>query len=132
MYAFPFAEPSDVAGIWRPLTAAETATATGLIAQASAKLEALALERGIEIATYIGSDQLRVNLAKDAVANAVKRVLQNPDGVLSTSFAIDDYQQTDRRDSALSTGALYLDPADLNWIVKPRRKIGTMRMGSAL
>lgn len=134
MNPFPFAEPSDVAGIWRPLTAQETVTATGLIAQASAKLTSIAREAGIDIQAYINGDALRIELAKVAVANAVKRVLQNPEAVLSTSFAIDDYKQDDRRDSTVSTGALYIDDADLGWLIKPKpsSRWGTIAMKAAL
>lgn len=128
----PLAEASDVESIWRPLTGPETVTAEGLIAQASTKLRGWAREQGHDIDTLI-EDPLRADIAKYAVAAAVKRVMLNPDGVLSTSFTIDDYREDNRRDSSVSTGANYIDTADLAGLIPSRAKrFGTMRLGRAL
>lgn len=134
----PFADWTDVERIWRPLTPAEVITADGLISQASMKLRGWALDRGYDLDALITADvsavsMARQEIAKYAVAAAVKRVMQNPDGTLSTSFTIDDYREDNRRDSALSTGANYIDPADLAGLLpRPRSRFGMIPMGRAL
>lgn len=122
------ASPDDVAAAWRPLSTEEMGVAETLIEQASAKLRVEV--PNIDSVAVEGS--LKAQLAKTAIVNAVKRVLQNPDGWLSQSFGIDDYREENRRDSALSTGALYIDPADLKGLVARGRGFGTIRLGSAL
>lgn len=52
------------------------------------------------------------NRVKRAIFRAVKRVLDNPKGLRSTSFSIDDYTQTDTVDRASSSGDLAISDAD--------------------
>lgn len=122
----PFATPSDIEAVWRPLTDAETTAATGLLEQASDLLRI----QVPNIDTLISNDTtgLKQARAKAAVVNAVKRVLSNPDGLLQEQ--IDDYSW--RRDSAVSSGSLYLDSNDLFGLQSRSRKWGSIRLRAGL
>lgn len=120
----PFAVAADVAAVWRPLTAEEQAVATALLEQASALLRA----QVANIDALVAASPLKAALAKAAVVNAVKRVMNNPDGLLQEQ--IDDYMW--RRDSAVSSGALYLDPTDLAGFLSASRKWGSIRLRAGL
>lgn len=122
----PFAEVTDLEAIWRPLTTAEKIVAEGLIAQASTQLRA----RIPNIDAIIAADTtgMKAELAKNAVVNAVKRVMQNPDGWLSESEAYDDYKVDKRRDSALSTGGLYIFDGDLVGLLPRSRRWGMINL----
>lgn len=122
----PFADADDVAAIWRPLTAQEEEVAGHLLEQASDLLRLTVPN----IDALIASDTtgLKEARAKAAVVNAVKRVLSNPDGLLQEQ--IDDYSW--RRDSAVSSGALYIDSGDLLGLLKRSRKWGSVRLRAGL
>lgn len=128
-----FAQPQDVTAISGPLTADQIAAIPGLLAQASTKLRGWGAERGLDIDALIAGSDLRTEIAKDAVANAAKRAAQNLDGFSETSFAIDDYRETNRRDKT-TNGEIIIDPADLAGLIpgKGARRFGTIRLGSAL
>lgn len=120
----PFATAADVEEIWQSGDTFPTDTADALLVQASAKLRVL-----VPTIDTLIADDVKAELAKIAVVNAVRRVLRNPDGLLQEQ--IDDY--TWRRDSAVSAGSLYIDPADLIGLVpRASRKWGTIRLGHAL
>jgi hypothetical protein len=118
----PFAEVSDLEAIWRPLNSAEKTVAEGLIEQASNQLRARIPK--IDLILKADTTGLKAELAKAAVVNAVKRVMQNPEGWLSESEAYDDFKVDKRRDSALSTGGLYIFEGDLVGLLPRSRKWG--------
>jgi hypothetical protein len=118
----PFAEPGDIANIWRPLTQAEQTIAEYLLEQASDLLRIQV--PNIDALIAADGTGLKAARAKAVVVNAVKRVLSNPDGLLQEQ--IDDYSW--RRDSAVSSGALYLDAGDLAGLAPRSRKWGTMQL----
>ena len=102
--------PDDVAAGWRPLTAAEQSTATGLIAEANTLLTV----------AVPGFDSKDPGVAKLVVSRMVRRVLKNPDGYRVRSESIDDYSDGGTVDSALSTGELYASADELAWLgVRP-------------
>jgi hypothetical protein len=112
-------DASDIAARWRELTPAETAIIDTLIEDAQDILEEALELRGILVAPDLERWQrayVRV------VASMVKRVLQNPEGYLSTAFTIDDYRQEYRRDSAVSAGALYLSDLELSGLIPDARR----------
>lgn len=120
----PFAEAVDVEEVWQSDETFPSEIADALLAQASAKLRVM-----VPTIDTLVTDELKAELAKIAVVNAVRRVLRNPDGLLQET--IDDY--TWRRDSAVSSGALYIDAADLVGLrVKTSRKWGTINLRHAL
>jgi hypothetical protein len=94
----------DLEARFRPLSAAESAVADALLQDAWAIMRAQV--PSLESRLLGGSLDL---FAVVAVQTAmVLRVLRNPNGV--RQWSVDDYSET--RDTALSSGALYLDPAE--------------------
>ena len=100
---------TDIEGVWRPLSAAEQAIATNWLDRASSKIRSEVL--GID-ARFAAEPEL-ADLATGVAVDMVLRVMRNPEGKLEES--IDDYRY--RRDSATSSGALYLSPGELASLV---------------
>jgi hypothetical protein len=88
----------------RTLTAAETAQVTAWIED----LEAEILERIPLLEALILAGRPTMATLKRVVCAAVIRKLQNPEGLRTTTVAIDDYSTTKTVDSANSTGWLGL------------------------
>ena len=88
----------------RTLTAAETAQVTAWIED----LEAEILERIPLLEALILAGRPTTGTLKRVIAGAVIRKLQNPEGLRTTTVAIDDYSTTKTVDSANSTGWLGL------------------------
>jgi hypothetical protein len=107
-----FASVQDVADTWRPLTAAEQALASVLLARVSALIRL----RVYNIDARAAADSNLAVVVKGVAVDAVLRVLRNPAGKVTES--IDDY--TYRRADAVADGVLYvtddewsmLSPAD--------------------
>jgi len=117
------ANPATVADItarWRTLTTQETTNATALLADAWALLLARrpTLEADITAGTVTTANVVRVVVA------VVLRVLRNPDGKLEES--IDDYSY--RRDSATSTGGLYVTSDELADLTPGRHRQRSVRL----
>lgn len=123
----PLAVPSDIEAVWRPLTAAETVVATGLIAQAS-----LALRLRVPgVDALITGNELLTAAATAAVVNAVKRVLQNPDLDKQWSETTGPFTESHTVSDAISSGALYFTAADLFGLVPSTGAVpGTARVRS--
>lgn len=97
------ATSADVASRWRPLTDAETIVADTLLADAWRMI----VRRIPDVEDRMADAVSGVTYTADVVmvqANAVMRVLKNPDGMRSES--IDDYSWT--RDRTLSAGNLQI------------------------
>lgn len=106
----------DIAKRWRPLTPAEEVIAPAIIVDSQDILEGAAEDLGI---TPPGvSEERRLRIYVRVISAMVIRVLQNPDGILSET--IDDY--TYRRDSAVSSGALYVSDAELDQLRAPGKR----------
>ena len=88
----------------RTLTVAETAQVTAWIED----LEAEILERIPLLEALILAGRPTTGTLKRVIAGAVIRKLQNPEGLRTTTVAIDDYSTTKTVDSANSTGWLGL------------------------
>jgi hypothetical protein len=88
----------------RPLTASESAQVSAWIED----LEAEILERVPLLEDLILAGRPTTGTLKRVVAGAVIRKLQNPEGLRTTTVAIDDYSTTKTVDSANSTGWLGL------------------------
>ena len=123
---WPTVTPSDVADMWRPLTADEESVAGNRITVVQAELRRELRMRGV-VPPAVGDPGYPVQEDVDdwavlyvaAVASAVKRGLQNPEGFLEESEQIDDYQWTGKRDSATSTGEGYLSEDDVLRLLPP-------------
>lgn len=102
--------PADVAARWRPLSTDEETVAYTLLSDAWRMLG-----RDYKAATGTTLDAAMVadpTLTPDVVqiiAQAVIRVLRNPDGLQQEQ--IDDYSYT--RDTKAASGTLYIDPDEL-------------------
>lgn len=128
-----FADERDVVAIWRPLSTEEQAAVKGLLAQAMMKLRVRAARSGIDLDAVIWDDDIKMAVAKAAVANAVRRALRDIDGFSEKTVAIDDFRETNRKDPKLATGDLYINEGDLSGLLpRARSKMGTLRLGSAL
>lgn len=118
---------SDLEDRWRPLSADEKTTAQALLmdAWAIANVQLPNLESSVAAGT-ISSDVVRA-----VVSAMVVRVLRNPDGV--RQWSVDDYSET--RDSTLSSGVLYLTPAELallnSAVGRPKRGAFSITPGGA-
>lgn len=128
----PLAEPDDVAAIWHTLTDAQVALAQALISQASTKLRLLGRKNNIDIDALILADPLMASLVKDMIANAVKRVLMNPDAVRQMSRTTGPWSESKTIDTAISSGLLYLDPAELVNIIPPKSPFRSFRVRGGL
>lgn len=103
--AAPFtSDPDEVAKRWQPLTTAQEALATQLLADA----EAIITARFPTIAARVTAGTLDAALVVQAQTAMVIRVLQNPEGFLEEE--IDNWRG--RRDAVLSSGLLYLGDSD--------------------
>lgn len=114
-----YAAPAAVATrLMRDLTAAEAGAVPILIEEASARLDIRAPGLAARVA---GGDETATTLAEAAVANAVKRVLQNPDGVKTTQWSTTagPYSGSESRtlDDSHASGALYFTAEDLVGLV---------------
>ena len=107
-----FASTSDVEGLWRTLTEDEKVIAGNQLTFASAIIR----QAVPDIDDRIAAGTLDADLVKNVAVSMVLRVMRNPDGKLEES--IDDYSY--RRDSAQSTGAMYLSDSELK-LLKARR-----------
>lgn len=100
-----YANSTDVADRWRPLTAAEAAVADVLLADASGIVRSMV--PGVD--ERIADGSLSAALVASTVVRAVLRVLRNPDGKVQE--AVDDYSY--RRADGVADGSLYISDADL-------------------
>jgi hypothetical protein len=114
-------DTSDVEARWRPLTDQEKQVASAIIQDAQDILETAAEAAGV--APPNSTEERRTRSYIRVVASMAIRVLQNPDGILSET--IDDY--TYRRDSAVSSGALYVSDAEIDSL---RPHTGRRRRGA--
>lgn len=110
----------------RPLAGAEVTAAQALLQRVSALMR-------LEVPNLDARVQANPDFAvvvRGYAADAVKRVLQNPDGKVQES--IDDYSY--RRADAVADGVLYLTPAELaglraGGVVQVERGAFTIRPG---
>ena len=82
----------DIADRWRPLTPGEESIASTLIMDAQDILEGKLEQRGI-YGPPVPVDARWERGYVRVVAGMVRRVLQNPEGYLSTAVTIDDYRR---------------------------------------
>lgn len=128
---WPEVLPKDIEDRWRPLSDAEKVVATARIKDAEDELQMQLAERGM---TEPSDAPQWIRRYKRTVADMVRRYLLNPDAWLSESTQIDDYMKTRRRDSAVSSGLLYVTEEEVDALLpRRRRKRGafTVRMGQS-
>ena len=103
----PFADPIDVAGIWRPLTDAEVPVAINLIADASQML----LEYpGVAVRNTAGL--IAPATLRDVCKRMVRRAMQNPEGLRQYSLTVDDATKSGTFENP-GGGFLFVEPDEL-------------------
>ncbi len=118
---------ADVAAVFRPLSAAEETITPGLIAQALTKLRI----RAPGVDDLAEGDELRAELARIAVVNAVKRVLNNPAMMRQVSQTAGTFSQSGTYDGSAATGVIEIDDADLYGLLPTAtHMLGTARIKS--
>lgn len=107
----PYATVEDVqTRFGRTLTTPETAQVTAWIGDVEAQVE----QRLPTLADQIVAGNPSAVVVKAVVANAVIRVLRNPEGLRQRQFSIDDYSESATVDNVLSAGLLYLTDDEWN------------------
>jgi len=110
----PFADPSDVEAIWRPLTAAEVQLTEAWITEASQQVrDEVPDVGGLDVDERVTAGSLSADTVRSVVARMVRRVMMNPEGARERSQTVDDYQETVVVDTALSSGEMYITPREL-------------------
>lgn len=117
----PFATTEDVEAVWKPLTVDETTNVEAWINQASTSLRVIARNLSVDIDALVKADPLAAEVAKNAVVNAVKRVLMNPEGYRQKATTTGPFSDSGTLDTAISTGAIYIADSDIVGLF-PKRK----------
>lgn len=126
----PLAQASDVADIWRPLSADEVTRADNLIAKASAMLRAACpfdIDERIALMQTAPDDPKALDavVVATVVAGIVRRAMVNPDGAVSTTETTGPYSKSStfalRGSGESNRGELVVLPAD---IAQLRPKVG--------
>lgn len=126
--AWPTVTKEAIESRWRVLTAAELTIVGQRIQDAEAELQYQLRLRGLTEAPT--GDAMWDTIYVATVAEMVRRVLLNPEGWLQESEAIDDYRRDRRRDSAVSTGLMYVSDAEIVKLLPLRpRGAFTIRLG---
>jgi hypothetical protein len=106
----PFAAPSDVEAIWRPLSDAETVQAVGLLNEASG----LVLEIP-QVAARVTAGLVPDATLKSVVVRMVLRVLLNPRRLSQFSDTVDDVSRSGTFEAGLvPAGELVVSPGELD------------------
>lgn len=117
----PLADPSDVAGIWRPLTDAEVIVAEGQIRFASA----IVRQQVSSVDARMLAGILDGDLVRGVVASMVQRVLMNPER--NTEVSIDDMRM--KKSDSVASGDLYLSATELA-LLQPASVVGSASAGA--
>ena len=96
--------PEIAARIGRALTDLEAAQVNAWIDD----LDAMISLRVPDLEDRVAQDQPSVAVVRMVYAQAIRRVLLNPEGLRQYTESIDDYSVTKTVDSAMSSSALYL------------------------
>ncbi|SDG21694.1 hypothetical protein [Microbacterium sp. 77mftsu3.1] len=121
----------DLESRWRALTDDEKPVAETRIGDAEAEVQYQLQQRGILVPP---TDDLWKTLYTSTVVEMVRRYLVNTEGWLEESEGIDDYRITRRRDSAVSSGAVYVTDAEIDKLVprrRPKRGAFSIVLGSS-
>lgn len=121
----------DLESRWRALTDDEKTVATKRIEDAEAEVQYRLQQRGV---IDPPTDSLWENLYVATVVEMVRRYLINSEGWLEESEAIDDYRLTRRRDSAVSSGSVYVSADEIDKLIprrRPKRGAFSIVLGSS-
>lgn len=122
---------ADLASRWRELTDDETPVATQRLKDAEAEVQYELQQRGVLTPP---TDRLWTTMYVSTVVEMVRRYLVNVEGWLEESEQIDDYRLTRRRDSAVSSGKVYVTLDEIEKLIprrRPRRGAFSIVLGNA-
>lgn len=119
----PFADPSDVEAIWRPLTDAESIVVASRIMQASRLLRRKVLQLvGVSLDDLIVSGPITAADVTDVVADVVHRALTMKPFVKQQSTTVDDATISMTFDSSVSDqGGVFITEAEVFDLLGPVR-----------
>lgn len=101
--------PEQIAGVWRPLSAAEATIVPGLSTQAWIRL----LVPRPDLPKELTEGTIKPESVASAMISMIIRVLKNPDSVRQLSKSYDDWSRSTTLDSSVSTGELYVNEHEL-------------------
>lgn len=107
------ATPADIEDRWRPLSTQETTNAQTRLDDAWRMLRREMTQHGVDIEADMATDADLEAEAVRALADAVIRVLQNPEGHRSGSKSIDDASRSWTLDESRARGELYFTDAEI-------------------
>jgi hypothetical protein len=130
--ADPFATPTDVAAVWRPLSDAEEAVAATLLSYASTLVRVNV--PGIDDRITAGT--LDADLPKMVVVGMVKGAMDRPAGAKSLTETTGPYTRSITYAEAVTSGLLGLSAADLALLTPasdlPAAPVGSIRLSPGL
>lgn len=121
----PFATPSDVEGMWRPLTDDEATVVANQLDFASAIIR----QQVPTVDDRIQDGSLDAALVMFIATSMVVRSARNPDGWRTEQRQIDDYSATLTRDGTVSGGGIYL--ADDELALLAQKTSGAFSIGTS-
>ncbi|MGO2938137.1 MAG: hypothetical protein ACTICQ_11250 [Glutamicibacter arilaitensis] len=110
--------PEDIAGIWRPLSEAESVIVPGLSNQAWIRL----LVPRPDLEQHLADGTVSLESVASAMISMIIRVLKNPDSVRQLAKSYDDWSRSQTFDNSVSTGELYVNEHELA-LVTPKPAI---------
>lgn len=110
---------AELSSRWRELTAEEQPVAEKRLGDAVAEVQYQLQQRGVVVPP---NDALWQTLYVSTVVEMVRRYLVNTEGWLEESTAIDDYRETRRRDSSVSSGRVYATEDEIAKLVPRNRR----------
>lgn len=122
----PFADPSDVAAIWRALTADEAVLVAAWIDEASQQVrDEVPLVGGLDVDERIDAGSLSSDTVRSVVVRMVRRVMVNPDGDQSVTEQTGPFSVTRTKSTSTATGGMYISASELRRLLG-RRAVGQM------
>lgn len=121
----PFAQPSDVAAIWRPLTDAESIVAYGWLEEASQQVrDEVPDVGGLTVDERIADGSLSADTVRNVVRRMVLRVLQNPESLRAITEQTGPFAVTKTKDSSVSSGEMFISARDMARLMSKRGATG--------
>jgi predicted polyphosphate/ATP-dependent NAD kinase len=121
---FPFADYTDVQGIWRTLTDQEIITVSARIAEASQMIrDEVPLVNGMDVDERITAGTLNAATVKNVVVSMVERVVVPARFVRQESSTVDDGSESRTIDSSVSSGEMFISSNELRRLMG-RRVVG--------
>lgn len=117
----PFADPVDVASIWRVLTAAEESIVAGRLDAASQMVrDEVPLVGGLDVDERITAGTLSLETVKQVVVAMVHRVVSIPGYIRQRSVTVDDATQSETFDSSVSGGEMFITDREMRRLMGRR------------